>query len=158
MKTHRKIAVLALAAALGTPALAAELVDLHQAPPPSTTETYYYVTEGYSYAPAYPSNYVAPAGRIAYVEPTVTYVEPPVTVYAPLLTEDEAITEDVMDSIVTDPRLSGRVGVETFNRNVTLSGHLRSSRQVDIAASNARSVPGVIDVENRIRPRVGGSY
>jgi len=91
--------------------------------------------------------------------PTVTevYYAPPITVTAPPLTQDERITSDVIDVLANDPRLTGRIGVETFRNNVELSGIVTNSGQATIAGRDAQSVPGLMEVRNGLRTRVGGS-
>lgn len=100
--------------------------------------------------------------------PTVTYVDPgpaqaareeilgreEITITAPRLTEDQRITEDVVDRIASDPKITGQVGVETYRNTVRLTGKVRSPQQVDQAATDARSVPGVREVNNEIRSRM----
>ena len=78
---------------------------------------------------------------------------PPIIVEAPPLTEDEAITNDVVASLASDPRLDdGLIGVETFRNEVTLTGRVGALRHVDIAESRAAEVPGVREVHNHLRP------
>lgn len=78
---------------------------------------------------------------------------PPIVVEAPPLTEDEAITNDVVASLASDPRLDeGRIGVETFQNEVTLTGRVGTLRHVDIAENRAAEVPGVREVHNHLRP------
>ena len=68
-------------------------------------------------------------------------------------TEDEAITNDVVASLASDPRLDdGLIGVETFRNEVTLTGRVGALRHVDIAESRAAEVPGVREVHNHLRP------
>jgi len=117
---------------------------------PSTVEsrTYYYVTEGPSYVIT-----TAP-------EPTVTeviYEAPAITVEAPRLTEDQRITSDVMDVLASDPYLSGRIGVETRDRDVNLSGTVATPGQIRRAVRGAKSVPGVDNVTSQLHPRVGAN-
>ena len=118
---------------------------------PSTTTTYV--------EPAY----VAPTGT-AYIAPTVTYVDPPVTYVGPDIvvtaprSVDGAITADVVDRIASTPNISGQIGVETYNRDVTLSGRTVTQGQKERAEQAAKSVDGVRDVNNLIRPRVGGQF
>ena len=85
-----------------------------------------------------------------------TYVEPDIVVTAPRASEDQLITYDVMDRIATDPHIQGRVGVETYRNNVTLTGRVTSPVQVERAERDAKSVDGVRDVNNLLRARVGG--
>jgi osmotically-inducible protein OsmY len=63
-----------------------------------------------------------------------------------------------MYRIGNDSRLTGTVGVETRDSNVTLTGLLTTPGQARMAGQDAREVDGVRNVENRIRTKVGGSY
>lgn len=148
------------AAGFAAPALGAEIVQVYTVP---ATTTYYYsepaTTYYYTYTtPTVTETYTAPS--MTYTTPSVTYTTPTVTetiiVTTPSLTEDQAITRDVVDVLAADPRLSGRIGVETRRNAVTLSGQVNSSRQIDIASRDAYGVPGVREVNNELRPRVGG--
>lgn len=114
----------------------------------------------YTY-PAPPSaTYIEP--RATYVEPSVTYVGPAtyagpdIVVTAPRLSEDQLITRDVADRIASNPTLSGRIGVETYRNDVTLTGRTVTQGQAERAEREARSVDGVREVTNLVRPRVGG--
>ena len=129
-------------------ALAAEVIETttyyYVPSATSDTRTYYYVTEG--------------PGYVAQVPVTeVVYAEPAITVEAPRLTEDQRITNDVVDVLARDPYLSGRIGVETYDRDVTLSGSVTTPGQVRRAVRGARSVPGVAHVTSELRPKVGSS-
>jgi hypothetical protein len=130
MSARSKIPALVCAATLG--ALAA---------PAFAAVTYYAVPED---------------DEVVYYAPTVVYVEPPITVRARRATEDELITDDVSYRLATNPRLSGKIGVETERRVVTLTGRVTTPGQVDIASREARSVDGVDEVQNYLRTRVGG--
>ena len=143
--TRLKAALALALAAAAAPAFAAteEVTSAYVAPdyytPPATT--YYYVppTSEYYYVPS----------------ATTVYYEPPIVVTAPPGTSDQLINDDVVDAIASDPRISGRIGTETFNGNVTLNGRVGTPIQAEFAARDARSVDGVNDVDNRIRPVVG---
>jgi osmotically-inducible protein OsmY len=94
---------------------------------------------------------------VTYTEPTVvTYTEPDIVVTAPRPTDDQLITDEVIDRIATNGRISGRVDVETYRRDVTLRGRVTTPGQADRAEREARSVDGVRDVNNLLRTRVGG--
>jgi len=179
MTRFQRISGAALAAALGVaaaPALAAEVVELSTA-----TSTPGYYAPGY-YAPAEPVYYTAPATTY-YTAPATTYYyqapsgdtyyaapvtdhstvvgdtyydESPIIVTAPRASDDVLITDDVVDRIASDPRVSGNIGVDTFRGDVTLTGRTGGTVQKDFAEQDAKSVDGVNDVENYIRPRVGG--
>jgi hypothetical protein len=152
-KLRASLAAAALAAAV--PAVAAEAVTVYTVPAdelpatttyysaPSTATTYYYVpsTETYYYVPA----------------TTEVYTEAPITVYADRATDDQRITDDVGFAIASDPRISGTIGVDTFNRDVTLTGRVGTTVQKDWADQDAKGVDGVRDVNNYLRPRVGES-
>jgi hypothetical protein len=156
-QTKRLATLLLIGGVAATPALA-EVIELRPATTtyyyvPSTTttvpdtRTYYYVTEGPQYI------YTAPA-------PTVTeviYEAPAITVEAPRLSEDQAITRDVVDTLASDPWLSGRIGVETRDRDVNLTGTVGTPGQIRRAVRGARSVPGVDHVTSELRPRVGAN-
>jgi osmotically-inducible protein OsmY len=89
-----------------------------------------------------------------YVEQS-TYVDE-IIVTAPRYTDDDLITADVADRIANDDRISGRVGVETYRSDVTLTGRVATRGQADRAERDARAAGGVRDVSNLIRPSVGG--
>jgi hypothetical protein len=150
-RTLNAALLLALAAAVPAFAATEEVTSAYVAPapgyytPPATT--YYYVPST--------SDYVAPATTYYYVPSTTTvYYEPPVIVNAPRST-DEAINDDVVETLASDPRISGRIGSDTFNGNVTLNGRVGTPFQAQMAEQDAKSVDGVNDVDNRIRPVVG---
>ncbi len=84
------------------------------------------------------------------------YPQPRVSVETPRANDDVLLTEDVADTLASDPRLSGRIGVEARRDTVTLSGLVTSSQQVDRAQRDAQSVPGVREVQNEIRYRLDG--
>jgi hypothetical protein len=104
---------------------------------PTDTRTYYYVTEG-------------PVTEVYYEAPVIT-------VEAPRLTEDQQINAEVVDSLAADPYLSGRIGVQTRDRDVNLTGSVATPGQVRRAVRDARSVPGVDHVSSELRPRVGAN-
>lgn len=135
VRTIPAIVASAALAALAAPAFAAQTITIETTP--STT---YYVTTDDDYVP-----------------PTTYYhSEPPIVVTEPRATEDELITQDVVDTLAADPRLSGRIGVETTDREVELSGIVTSWGQALRAERDARSVPGVNNVHNTLATRIGG--
>jgi hypothetical protein len=155
-----------LAAALATaaaPALAAEVVELSTA----TTAPGYYAP-GY-YAPAQPvystapsttyyttdTDYAAPVTDHSVIVGDTYYDESPIIVTAPRASDDVLITDEVVDRIGSDSRVSGNIGVDTFQGDVTLTGRTGGTVQKDFAEQDAKSVDGVNEVENYIRPRVG---
>ena len=72
------------------------------------------------------------------------------------LTQDERIAQEVMDRLASS-RLSGKIGVESKNAVVRLTGWTPTAGQARHAERDARSVSQVKQVLNEIRPRVGGS-
>ena len=139
MHTYRRIPTLLASAALtalAVPALA-ETIYVETAPAetvyvPSTT--YYYYTQ--------PST-------------TVIYSEPPIVVQPPRRDDDARITQDTVDTLASDPRLSGRIGVETRDQQVELSGIVTTDGQSMRAERDARGVYGVRDVQNNLTTRIG---
>jgi len=83
--------------------------------------------------------------------------QPPVTLEERRLTLDERIQGDVMDAIYNMPNVNGKIGVESHNAVVTLSGYTTTAGQAWRAARTAGSIQGVRYVQNDIRPRLGGS-
>jgi hypothetical protein len=145
----------AAATALSAPIGAAELIEVttpattrYYVVPSTTTETrtYYAITDPTYYAPA-------PAQTVT----EVIYEAPAITVEAPRMTEDQRITNDVVSVLAADPYLSGRIGVETRDQDVNLSGTVTTPGQVRRAVRGARSVWGVRNVTSELRPRVGAN-
>jgi hyperosmotically inducible periplasmic protein len=65
--------------------------------------------------------------------------------------DDATITTRVKTRIAEDPRVSAmRIGVETLNGTVQLSGFATTQSEKDQAAAVARAVPDVKDVRNSI--------
>jgi hypothetical protein len=149
MKARHRASVLAIAlAACAAPAMAEEIY--YYAPP---TTTYYYI-------PPTTTHYYTPPATTYYYTPVVTervYEEPPIVVTAPYQTEDQRITSDVVDVLANDPRLSGKIGVETRYNDVTLSGIVTTPGQARRAARDAQGVYGVRNVTNDLATRVGGT-
>lgn len=81
--------------------------------------------------------------------------EDPITVTKPRLTEDQRIHAEVMERLASNPRLTGRIGVESRDSVVHLSGTLATPGQVGLAERDARSIRGVRDVQNEIQSRIG---
>jgi hypothetical protein len=160
MTARPKLIAALLSAGLVTaaaPGFAAEVVEIvspattyYYVPAPSDTRTYYYVTEGPTYTyPAY--TYAPPTVREVVYEPA------PILVEAPRLTEDQQITHDVIGTLASDPNLSGRIAVQTYDRDVNLSGSVTTPGQVRRAVRDAKGVWGVRNVTSELRPRVGGN-
>ena len=68
---------------------------------------------------------------------------------------DERIQARVMEVLANNPELSGKVGVESKDQVVNLSGYLMTSGQVMRAGRDASKVQGVRYVVNEIRPQLG---
>jgi hypothetical protein len=83
------------------------------------------------------------------------HAEDPITVTKPRLTEDQRIHAEVMERLAANPRLTGRIGVESHDSVVHLSGLLATPGQVDLAERDARSIRGVRAVQNEIQSRIG---
>lgn len=92
--------------------------------------------------------------RTAYTEYTP---QPPITVETRRLSEDERIQATIMDTLAQAPNISGKIGVESHDRVVTLSGYTLTAGQASRAERYARNVHGVRYVQNEIRARIGGS-
>lgn len=157
MNARSQLCATLAAAALALPALPAiAQTQVIEITTPARTEVYYAPPSTYYNAPAPTYYYTSPETRTYYYT-TTDYVAPAITVTAPPLDEDQRITYDVVDTIAADPRVSGRIGVETRNNEVTLSGFTTTPGQARHAERDARSVDGVRHVDNQIRPRVGGT-
>jgi len=106
-------------------------------------------------APAEPP--AAATGNPAVVPHIEHYSMPSTVVTAPRPSDDELLRTAVVDRLAADPRLSGRIGVETYRHVVSLTGRVSTTGQRDHAEAIARDVDGVWDVQNFIRTRVGES-
>jgi hypothetical protein len=85
-------------------------------------------------------------------------LQAPITIERRRLTLDERIQGNVMDILLMQAaNLSGKIGVESEDAVVTLTGYTTTVGQAQRAARYASSVEGVRAVQNQIRPRVGGS-
>lgn len=70
--------------------------------------------------------------------------------------DDGIVTAKVKSALLTDPGVKSLdLKVETRNGEVMLSGFAASQGQVDRAISVARSVPGVLQVTNKMELKVG---
>ena len=163
-RTKLSVAVLAaMGAAIASPAFAA-VTEVYTPPlsyyyGPATTTTYYVepAPRVYYYEPAPRVYYSEPAPTYYYSSPSTVYVESPVIVEAPRYADEDArITQDVVDVLAGDSRLSGTIGVETFRNQVELTGRVTTPGQADLAVRDAKSVPSVDEVNSRLRARVGG--
>jgi hypothetical protein len=99
----------------------------------------------------------APAPTPAPVVVDNSVTQPAITIEQQRLSEDQRIQAVVMDKLANNPRLSGKIGVESRDAVVRLSGYTATVGQAWHAERDARSVVGVKYVQNEIRPRVGGS-
>jgi hypothetical protein len=86
-----------------------------------------------------------------------TMLHPRIVVEERRLSADERIRLAVIDRLAADPQLDGRIGVDTKDAVVRLTGWTRTAGQARHAEREARSVQQVKQVRNEIRPRVGGS-
>jgi hypothetical protein len=103
-----------------------------------------------TYAPANDPDAIVLAERTRVAQTGITIEER-------RLSEDERIQVAVIDKLAANPRLSGKIGVESNEAVVTLTGYTATVGQATRAGWDARSVMGVKYVQNQIRPRVGGS-
>jgi hypothetical protein len=104
-------------------------------------------------APIAPAPISAPVDRAAV--PDIEHYSLPLTVTAPRPSADELLRNAVVDRLATDPRLAGRIGVESYRHVVSLTGRVTSPAQAERAEAIARAVEGVRDVENYLTTRVG---
>ncbi|HZZ91185.1 MAG TPA: BON domain-containing protein [Usitatibacter sp.] len=158
------VVILAAGAALAAPAFAQTIV--YQSAP-ATTFVWDPVANAYVELAVvvYEQPYVAPAPPVTYAAPAMTYAAPaevvyanPIVVTAPRADEQYLINSGVADTIAADPSIRGYIETQTFRNNVTLNGRVTTPGMVDRAERDARSVDGVRDVENLIKPRVGGGF
>ena len=70
-------------------------------------------------------------------------------------TDDDTITGNVVDVLANDSRLAGRIGVQTTDREVELTGIVTSPSQRLQAERDAKSVYGVRNVHNLLSTRIG---
>ena len=132
--------LIATLAAAALPAAAADVIHVY-----TTPHTTYYFTDP-------PTYYYTEPARVTYIEPLPATEQ--IVVTAPRDT-DAAIADDVAYVIASDRRISGKIGVETFRGDVTLTGRVVTPGQAERAARDARSVDGVREVQNLLSPRVG---
>jgi hypothetical protein len=132
-------------AAIAAPAMAATTVIVA-----TPDDDYYAPATTYYYTPS----------TTYYYTPRVTevYYEPPIVVTRPRMSDDQLITYDVVDTLANDPRISGKVGVETKNNVVELTGVVTTPGEARRASRDAMSVDGVKYVRNNLDTRVGRSF
>ncbi len=151
----------ALVAALGAVAATAWATNEYVANVYADVEKEAIVAQGEPLAaPAEPvvasETVVAPAPVPApVVEPPVA--QPPLTVEDRRLTPDQRIQANVIDVLAQAPNISGKIGVESQDAVVTLTGYTVTAGQAYRAGRHAGGVEGVKSVRNEIRPRIGGS-
>jgi hypothetical protein len=92
---------------------------------------------------------------VAVAERSVT--QPGIIIEDRRLSEDERIQAVVMDTLAANPYIRGKIGVESHDAVVSLSGWTTTAGHADRASREARGVIGVKYVQNYIRPRIGGS-
>jgi hyperosmotically inducible periplasmic protein len=83
--------------------------------------------------------------------------EPQIRVEEQRLPEDVRIQAQVMEVLVNNPRLAGRIAVESKDAVVTLSGYTITAGQARHAGDDAGRVMGVRYVRNEIHPMLRGS-
>lgn len=77
------------------------------------------------------------------------------TIYGERRTEDQFITDDVVKALAAEPRISGKVGVDTYRRVVTLTGRVSTQGQVDRITSVARrAVDRDVEIHNQVISKV----
>jgi osmotically-inducible protein OsmY len=87
--------------------------------------------------------------------PTVPLAQSTVIVEEQRVPSDEILTARVVERLAANARLEGRIGVESRDAVVTLTGWTRTDGQAWIAELETRKVAGVSYVHNQIRPRMG---
>lgn len=70
--------------------------------------------------------------------------------------QDLLITGAVVDALSQDARLAGRIGVETLDGDVELTGIVTTAGQSRQAERDAMGVSGVRHVHNQLATRIGG--
>jgi osmotically-inducible protein OsmY len=82
----------------------------------------------------------------------------PITVYGQRATEDQRINDDVVAAIANDSSLDGKIGVQTEDGKVTLTGLVSTFGQADRAGQDAESVDGVKEVDDQVNALVGKNF
>lgn len=95
------------------------------------------------------------AAALPRVEPSAP--QPRIYVEQRRFTTDERIQAQLLDVLASAPDVSGKIGVESNDSVVTLSGWTTTAAQARRAARYAYGIDGVKSVQNEIRARVGGS-
>lgn len=100
-----------------------------------------------AYAPA-PAPLARPVAATADMTSTTT-------IYGERRTEDQFITDDVVKALAAEPRISGKVGVDTYRRVVTLTGRVSTQGQVDrITQVARRAVDRDVEIHNQVISKV----
>lgn len=81
---------------------------------------------------------------------------PPIVVTETRGNQDLLINSAVVDALSHDTRLAGRIGVETLDGDVELTGIVTTSGQSRQAERDAMGVSGVRHVHNQLATRIGG--
>jgi len=81
---------------------------------------------------------------------------PPIVVTETRGSQDLLINSAVVDTLLHDARLAGRIGVETLDGDVELTGIVTTPGQSRQAERDAMSVSGVRHVHNQLATRIGG--
>ncbi|QJR12056.1 hypothetical protein DSM104443_03139 [Usitatibacter rugosus] len=169
MKTHLKIRNAALVAALAAVTATAyatnEYVSAHSDTVVAPTETVVTTTTTTTIEPVAPveslttnETVVTTPATPAESAPLLNVPSTPITIEDRRMTLDERIQSDVMDKLAASPNISGKIGVESKDAVVTLTGYTSTSAQAYRAGRYAGSVEGVKYVQNDVRGRIGGSY
>lgn len=139
----RPIALSILAATLALPSLAmAEIVYESTYYVPPTPDTVYYLQP-------------ADTEVVRVEQPEIHYYYPARNTIEVYANADDMITNDVADNIAADPYIHGTVGVDTFKRDVTLTGRVATPGQKLRAEDDARAVGGIDEIHNHLRSAVG---
>ncbi len=97
-----------------------------------------------------PTPYHVAFGKAVYVPAA------PIIVTEVRTIDDEFITRGVVDTLANDSRLAGRIGVESIDGVVGLSGIVTTAGQSLQAERDAKAVSGVRHVHNQLATRMGG--
>ena len=124
------------------------VVVMPEEKPIEIVETVIFPAQGIAPEPVVVPAPVAPPRAVAPAEPSIIVTEK-------RLTLDQRIQADVMDVLASDPSISGKIGVESHDAVVHLSGYTMTAGQAWRAGRDAGKVLGVRYVVNEIRPRVG---
>ena len=145
------LAAVSIATAWATSASPARPVALHDSLAPNETvvsDTPAAVASDASAAPVEDRSIVADRASVP---------QPSLNIEQRRLSRDQRIQADVMDKLAMNRNLSGKIGVESHDAVVTLTGYTSTAGQAWRAGRDARSVVGVRYVDNQVRARVGGS-